>query len=71
MGRDTKKIKVGNIYIGGQDNVIIQSMTNTDTANVEATVKQILDLEEKGCELVRVTVNNEAAARAISQIKEK
>ncbi len=71
MGRDTKRIKVGNIYIGGQDNVVIQSMTNTNTAHVEATVKQILALEEKGCELVRVTVNNEEAARAIGKIKEK
>lgn len=71
MSINTKKIKVGNIYIGGQEDVIIQSMTNTNTSNIEATVKQILELEEAGCELVRVTVNNEASAKAIKEIKKQ
>lgn len=71
MSRNTKKIKVGNLYIGGTDDIIIQSMTNTSTADVEATVKQIKKLEEAGCELVRVTVNNEEAAEAIKEIKQK
>ena len=71
MGINTKKIKVGNLYIGGSENVIIQSMTNTKTSDVEATVKQILALEEAGCELVRVTVNDMEAAKAIKEIKKR
>ena len=71
MGINTKKIKVGNIFIGGSNDVIIQSMTNTKTSDVEATVSQILALEAAGCELVRVTVNDMAAAKAIKAIKEK
>ncbi len=69
MGINTKKIKVGNIFIGGSNDVIIQSMTNTKTSDVEATVSQILALETAGCELVRVTVNDMAAAKAIKEIK--
>lgn len=71
MGINTKKIKVGNIYIGGSENVIIQSMTNTKTSDVEATVTQILALENAGCELVRVTVNDMEAAKAIGEIKKR
>lgn len=67
--RNTKKIKVGNIYIGGSEEVIIQSMTNTNTADVEKTVAQIKELEKLGCQLVRVTVNNVEAAIAIKEIK--
>ena len=67
----TKRIKVGDIYIGGSDDVIIQSMTNTDTANVEDTVKQIKQLEELGCQLVRVTVNTKKAAQSIREIKKQ
>lgn len=65
------KVKVGNIYIGGGSPVVIQSMTNTNTSNVEATVDQIKKLEEAGCELVRVTVNTEEAAEAIGEIKKR
>lgn len=65
------KVKVGNIYIGGGSPVVIQSMTNTNTSNVEATVDQIKKLEEAGCELVRVTVNTEGAAEAIGEIKKR
>jgi (E)-4-hydroxy-3-methylbut-2-enyl-diphosphate synthase len=71
MALNTKKVKVGNLTIGGSENVIIQSMTNTDTRDVEATVKQILDLENEGCELVRVTVIDEEAAKAIKEIKKR
>ncbi len=67
----TKKIKVGDIYIGGSEDVIIQSMTNTNTADVEKTVAQIKELESLGCQLVRVTVNNTAAAAAIKEIKKQ
>ncbi|MGL6065343.1 MAG: flavodoxin-dependent (E)-4-hydroxy-3-methylbut-2-enyl-diphosphate synthase [Fusobacteriaceae bacterium] len=67
----TKVIKVGNIYIGGTNDIIIQSMTNTFTSDIEKTVNQILELEKEGCQLVRMTINNEEAAEAISKIKEK
>ncbi|MBR0385175.1 MAG: flavodoxin-dependent (E)-4-hydroxy-3-methylbut-2-enyl-diphosphate synthase, partial [Erysipelotrichaceae bacterium] len=53
---ETRPIKVGNLTIGGQNRVIIQSMTNTRTCDVEATVAQILALEKVGCELIRVAV---------------
>jgi len=71
MSIKSKKIKVGNLFIGGSENVIIQSMTNTKTSDVDATVKQILALEEAGCELVRVTVNDSDAAKAIKEIKSR
>jgi (E)-4-hydroxy-3-methylbut-2-enyl-diphosphate synthase len=64
-------IKVGDIHIGGHHPVVIQSMTNTDTENVEATVEQILELWRAGSEIVRITVNTEAAAQATVKIKEK
>jgi len=69
--RSTKRIKVGDIYIGGNEDVIIQSMTNTNTADVEKTVAQIKELEDLGCQLVRVTVNNIEAAEAIKEIKKQ
>ena len=69
MPLSTRRVKVGNLYIGGSDDVVIQSMTNTDTADVEATVKQIKSLEEAGCQVVRVTVNSEKAAEAVAEIK--
>jgi (E)-4-hydroxy-3-methylbut-2-enyl-diphosphate synthase len=54
--------------VGGSAPVVVQSMTNTDTADVEATVRQVIDLARAGSELVRLTVNNEAAARAVPEI---
>lgn len=71
MTLNTRKVKVGNLTIGGSENVIIQSMTNTDTRDVDATVNQILELEREGCELVRVTVIDEEAAKAIKKIKKR
>ncbi|UOF88838.1 flavodoxin-dependent (E)-4-hydroxy-3-methylbut-2-enyl-diphosphate synthase [Fodinisporobacter ferrooxydans] len=65
----TRSVKVGNLLIGGNDQVLIQSMTMTKTADVKATVEQIHRLEEAGCELVRVTVNSPEAADAIKDIK--
>ena len=50
----TKQIKVGDVVIGGQNKVVIQSMCNTKTKDVEATVKQIIELENAGCEIIRV-----------------
>ncbi len=71
MMKKTKRIKVGNIYIGGSEDVIIQSMTNTSTADIKKTVIQIKELENLGCQLVRVTVNNIEAAKAIKEIKKQ
>ncbi|WP_372714491.1 flavodoxin-dependent (E)-4-hydroxy-3-methylbut-2-enyl-diphosphate synthase [Ilyobacter sp.] len=69
--KGSRKIKVGNIYIGGESEVVIQSMTNTKTADIESTVKQIKALENAGCQLVRVTVNDMEAARALKEIKKQ
>ncbi len=66
--RETKKIKIGNIYIGGDSKVAVQSMTNTDTRDVDATIKQILELEDVGCDIVRCAVPDMLAAEAIKDI---
>lgn len=66
---NTRKLKIGNIYIGGGSPVAIQSMTNTKTSDVEATVRQIHALTEAGCDIVRVAVPDESAAQAILEIK--
>ncbi|AJA48112.1 4-hydroxy-3-methylbut-2-en-1-yl diphosphate synthase [Clostridium pasteurianum DSM 525 = ATCC 6013] len=65
---NTKSVKVGNIYIGGSNRITVQSMTNTDTRNIEDTVNQILKLEEEGCDIVRCAVPDEEAADAIKTI---
>lgn len=65
---ETKTITIGGVQIGGGNPIAIQSMTNTKTHDVQATVNQILSLEQAGCEIVRVAVPDEAAARAISEI---
>lgn len=72
MYRDnTKVIKIGDRVIGGGNPILIQSMTNTRTEDVEATVAQILKLEEAGCDIIRCTVPNEEAAKAVSEIKKQ
>lgn len=68
---ETRPIKVGSIQIGGQDKVIIQSMTNTKTKNVLETVKQIKRLEDAGCEIVRVAILEMEDAKAIKEIKKE
>ena len=67
----SRVVKVGNLLIGGGNPVVIQSMTNTTTSDVEATVAQIKKLEEAGCQMVRMTINNEEAGRAIGEIKKR
>ena len=62
---------VGNVQIGGQNKVIIQSMCNTKTKDIESTIAQILQLEEAGCEIVRVACLDIEDAKAIKRIKEK
>ncbi|MDE6025170.1 MAG: flavodoxin-dependent (E)-4-hydroxy-3-methylbut-2-enyl-diphosphate synthase [Lachnospiraceae bacterium] len=67
----TRIVSIGTVDIGGGNAVAIQSMTNTDTADVDATVKQILDLEAAGCQIVRSTANTMEAACAFDKIKER
>lgn len=67
----TRKIDVAGIQIGGQNKVIIQSMTNTKTKDVKSTVDQILKLENAGCEIIRVACLDIEDAKAIKQIKEQ
>ena len=72
MYRDnTKVVKIGNVSIGGGNKIAIQSMTNTKTEDVDSTVKQILELENAGCDIVRSTVPTMEAAKAIAQIKKQ
>ena len=69
--KNTRKVMVGNVQIGGQNKVVIQSMCNTKTKDVEATVRQILALEKVGCEIIRVACLDIEDAKAIKRIKEK
>lgn len=71
MRRKTRKIRVGNIFIGGDSPISIQSMTNTNTSDIGSTVGQIQALTDAGCDIVRVAVPDMEAAEAISKIKEK
>ncbi|MFQ5952217.1 MAG: flavodoxin-dependent (E)-4-hydroxy-3-methylbut-2-enyl-diphosphate synthase [Candidatus Omnitrophota bacterium] len=69
--RKTRTVTVGNVKIGFDHPVSIQSMTKTDTTDVEATVRQISELEEAGCEIVRVAVKDSNAAKALKRIKQE
>ncbi len=72
MNREnTRKVMVGNVQIGGQNKVVIQSMCNTKTKDVEKTVKQILELEKAGCEIIRVACLDLEDAKAIKEIKSR
>ena len=63
----TRKIKVGNVYIGGGAPISVQSMCNTKTADVENTIKQIISLQNAGCDIVRFAVNSATYAAAIKE----
>ncbi|MHB8065217.1 MAG: flavodoxin-dependent (E)-4-hydroxy-3-methylbut-2-enyl-diphosphate synthase [Ruminiclostridium sp.] len=67
--RRTKKISVGDLYIGGDAPISVQSMANTDTRDVNATVEQIKRLEEAGCDIIRVAIPDSEAASAVGEIK--
>lgn len=67
----TVAVKVGKVIIGGGAPIVVQSMTNTDTADIDATAKQCFELWKAGSELVRITVNNKAAAKAVPYIFDK
>ena len=69
--RPTVTVRVGSLPVGSEHPVVVQSMTNTDTADVAGTVAQVADLSEAGSELVRVTVNNDAAAEAVPKIVDR
>ena len=69
--RKTRQIEIGNVKVGGNAPISVQSMTNTQTQDVKATVSQILGLEKAGCEIIRVAVPDMEAADAIKQIKEQ
>jgi (E)-4-hydroxy-3-methylbut-2-enyl-diphosphate synthase len=65
----THPVMVGNVKVGGGAPIVVQSMTNTDTADIQSTVKQIIELATAGSELVRITVNTEEAAKAVAEIR--
>ncbi len=67
----TVAVQIGSMIIGGDSPIVVQSMTDTDTADLAATVKQVMALARAGSELVRVTVNNEAAAQQVPAIRER
>lgn len=69
--RNAYQVRVGHVAVGGDAPVVVQSMTNTDTADVAATVAQVKALADAGSEIVRVTVNNDAAAKAVPFIAEQ
>src|SRR6202521_4311395 len=68
--RSASVVDVGGVKVGGNHPIVVQSMTNTDTADVMSTVNQVMALAKAGSELVRVTVNTEAAAQAVPKIVE-
>ena len=67
----TTAVKVGDITIGGGAPVVVQSMTNTDTSDLDSTCRQVIELARAGSEIVRVTVNDEPAARAVPRLRER
>lgn len=69
--KSTREVRIGDVVIGGNHPIAIQSMTNTKTQDVEATVAQILQLERAGCQIIRCTVPDMEAAKALSEIKKQ
>ena len=69
--RRSTRVNVGGVIIGGAEPVVVQSMTNTDTADADATALQVAALAHAGSELVRITVNNDAAAAAVPLVRRK
>src|SRR6202142_3054410 len=67
----TVAVKVGNVSVGGGAPIVVQSMTNTDTADAEGTAKQVAALAQAGSEIVRITVDRDEAAAAVPRIKER
>ena len=69
--RETRRVTVGAVVIGGGAPVVVQSMTNTDTADAQATVQQVAALARAGSEMVRITVNSPEAAAQVARIKDE
>jgi len=69
LRRKSRQVKVGHVLVGGDAPIMVQSMTNTDTEDIAATVKQVAELARAGSEVVRITVNTLAAARAVPEIR--
>ena len=69
--RVTRKVRIGAVTVGGGEPVVVQSMTNTDTADAEATARQVVELALAGSELVRITVNSPEAAAAVPEVRER
>ncbi|SNY90776.1 4-hydroxy-3-methylbut-2-en-1-yl diphosphate synthase [Cohaesibacter sp. ES.047] len=69
--RITKAVKVGSVTVGGGAPIVVQSMTNTDTADIDSTVAQVAALHKAGSELVRITVDRDEAAKAVPKIKDR
>src|SRR5262249_40924671 len=69
--KKTHAVKVGHVMVGGGAPVVVQSMTNTDTADANSTFQQCLELAQAGSELVRITVNVPEAAAAVPEIKQR
>ena len=69
--RVSRQARIGGVALGGGAPIVVQSMTNTDTADIEATVRQVADLARAGSEIVRVTVNEEGAAAAVPHIRDR
>lgn len=70
LKRNSKKIKVGNIFIGGDSKVAVQSMLNIPAHDIEGNVKQALELQKAGCEIVRVAVPDMEAVKTVAALKE-
>ena len=68
---ETHGVRVGGVVVGGGAPIVVQSMTNTDTADVDATVRQVMELADAGSEIVRVTVNTDEAAKAVPHIRDR
>ena len=69
--RQSRQVKIGHVLVGGNAPILVQSMTNTDTEDIAATVKQVAELARAGSEIVRITVNTLAAARAVPEIRKQ
>src|SRR5580658_5164728 len=69
--RSSVQVSIGPVRVGGNAPIVVQSMTNTDTADIESTVQQVQQLARTGSELVRVTVNTAEAAAAVAPIRER
>src|SRR5512140_571992 len=69
--KTTRQVRIGELAIGGGAPIVVQSMTNTDTADAHATAQQVFDLARAGSELVRITVNTSEAAAQVARIRDE